>query len=374
MDRIPVVDLFSGCGGLGIGARMAGADVRLSVDFDAASCRTLRANPTEVSGQVLQADVRALHGATVREAAGLSPSDPLLVIGGPPCQGFSKAAYWMEDGDEARYRQARTRGDALERPSQAPRAPDSRRQLVGEFWRVVNEAKADAFVFENVPSILHPRNRGFIDGLLELANEAGYQCRVARVNAVEFGVPQARHRVVVVGAKAGMPSMPTLTHADPHRPGPGLLPAVTAGAALAGVTPLAPTEREEVVEGRWARHLRDVPPGRNYKFHTAWAGHPEPTFVAEQRFWNFLLKLDPELPSWTIPANPGPWVGPFHWDARRLRTAELAALQGFPVDYHFEGDRRERVRQIGNAVPPPLAAHVVGIALDAMSGVTRRVA
>lgn len=374
MDRIPTVDLFSGCGGLGIGARMAGADVRLSVDFDEASCRTLRANPTEVSGQVLQADVLTLHGSMIREAAGLSRSDPLLVIGGPPCQGFSKAAYWVEDGDEARYRQARTRGDAPARPTQAPRAPDSRRQLVGEFWRVVSEADADAFVFENVPSIFHPRNRGYIEGLLELAKEAGYLCRIARVNAVEFGVPQARHRVIVVGSKARVPSMLTPTHSDPRRPDPRLLPAVTAGTALATVTSRAPMEAEELVEGRWADHLREVPPGRNYKFHTAWDGHPEPTFVAEQRFWNFLLKLDPELPSWTIPANPGPWIGPFHWDSRRLRTAELAALQAFPADYRFEGNRRQRVRQIGNAVPPPVAAHAVRLALDAMGAATPRAA
>jgi DNA (cytosine-5)-methyltransferase 1 len=374
VDRIPTVDLFSGCGGLGIGARVAGADVRLSVDFDGASCGTLRANPTHVTGLVLQADVRALRGGVIREVAGLSANDPLLVIGGPPCQGFSKAAYWTEDGDEARYRQARTRGDVLERPSQGPRAPDSRRELVGEFWRLVSEADADAFVFENVPSILHPRNRGFIEGLLGLAGSAGYHCRVARVNAVEFGVPQARHRVVVVGSKAGMPAAPIPTHADPRRPDPGLLSAVAAGAALATVTPLAPIEPEEVVEGRWAGHLREVPPGRNYKFHSAWAGHPEPTFVAEQRFWNFLLKLDPELPSWTIPANPGPWIGPFHWDSRRLRTAELAALQGFPPSYRFQGSRRERVRQIGNAVPPPLAAQIVAAALDAMGVSNRRAA
>jgi DNA (cytosine-5)-methyltransferase 1 len=374
VDGIPTVDLFSGCGGLGIGARQAGADVRLSVDFDETSCRTLRANPSEVTGLVLQADVQGLNGAQVRDAAGLSTGDPLLVIGGPPCQGFSKAAYWMEDGDEARYRQARTRGHGLVRPSQAPRAPDSRRELVGEFWRVVSEADADAFVFENVPSILHPRNRGFIDGLLARATEAGYHCRVASLNAVQFGVPQARHRVVVVGSKAAMPAAPTPTHADPRRPDPGLPQAGTAGAALANVTSRALIEPEEIVAGRWAGHLRDVPPGRNYKFHTAWGGHPEPTFVAEQRFWNFLLKLDPGLPSWTIPANPGPWVGPFHWDSRRLRTAELAALQSFPDGYHFEGDRRQRVRQIGNAVPPPLAAHVVGLALDTMGAVSRRAA
>jgi DNA (cytosine-5)-methyltransferase 1 len=118
-------------------------------------------------------------------------------------------------------------------------------------------------------------------------------------------------------------------------------------------------EPEEVVHGKWARHLLEVPPGWNYKAHTAWGGHPNPTFVTETRFWNFLLKLSPDLPSWTIPANPGPWTGPFHWQSRRLRTPELAALQGFPSSYRFIGNRRERVRQIGNAAPPRLAQPMI---------------
>ena len=98
-------------------------------------------------------------------------------------------------------------------------------------------------------------------------------------------------------------------------------------------------EPEEVVRGA-GRSTRAVPPGWNYKPHTAWAGHPNPTFVTETRFWNFLLKLSPDLPSWTIPASPGPWTGPFHWESRRLRTPELAALQGFPDGYVFAGSRR----------------------------------
>jgi DNA (cytosine-5)-methyltransferase 1 len=118
-------------------------------------------------------------------------------------------------------------------------------------------------------------------------------------------------------------------------------------------------EPEEIVSGRWADKLAEIPPGWNYKWHSAWAGHPRPAFVAEQRFWNFLLVLNPERPSWTIPANPGPWIGPFHWEHRRLRTPELAAIQGFPKQYRFAGTRRERVRQIGNAVPPPLAAQMI---------------
>ena len=89
----------------------------------------------------------------------------------------------------------------------------------------------------------------------------------------------------------------------------------------------------------------------NYKALTAWYGYPTPKFVAEKRYWSFLLKLSPNMPSWTITAQPGPWIGPFHWDNRRLRVPEIAAIQTFPKGYKFYGTRRSVQKQIGNAVP-----------------------
>ena len=89
----------------------------------------------------------------------------------------------------------------------------------------------------------------------------------------------------------------------------------------------------------------------NYKALTAWYGYENPKFVADKRFWSFLLKLSPDKPSWTITAQPGPWVGPFHWDNRRWRVPEIAAIQSFPTGYRFYGSRRSVQKQIGNAVP-----------------------
>lgn len=360
-DRIPVIDLFAGAGGLSLGAAAAGCDVRLSVDNDKWSCTTLKANPGFVDGDVLLADVTTLSGADLREAAGLAEDDPLLVVGGAPCQPFSKAAYWVDDGSEAAYRRARAAGAAVERPP-APTfvRPDARRTLVEEFWRLVDETNADAFVFENVRSITHPRHKPVLDALLTAVRRAGYETTLVIANAVEFGVPQRRQRVFLLGARAGAPEAPIPTHGDPETAEEkGLAPYETAGRALKPFGGKRFFEPEEVVEGRWAEHLRTVPPGGNYKAHTAWGGHPNPTFVTETRYWNFLLKLSPDLPSWTVNASPGPWTGPFHWHTRRLRIPELAALQTFPVGYRFEGPRRERVRQIGNAVPVLLAQRVV---------------
>lgn len=355
--RMPVIDLFAGAGGLSIGATDAGCEVRACVELDAIACETLRANGS-YHGAVLEADVAAITGLDLREAARLSPGDPLIVVGGAPCQPFSKAAYWTEDGEESRYRRARAAGIVMERPPAPTEArPDARRTLVEEFWRLIFEANADGFVFENVPSIKHPRNRAVLDGFRHAAEEAGYQVTQVTANAAEHGVAQTRERVFLLGAKRGAPAAPKPTHTLKDEP--GRKPAVTAGEALEGLDRPEYFEPEEIVTGRWAEHLRTVPPGRNYKAHTAWAGHPNPTFVTETRFWNFLLKLSPDRPSWTLAASPGPWTGPFHWANRRLRTAEMAALQGFPKGYNLVGSRREKVRQMGNAVPPPLARRMV---------------
>jgi DNA (cytosine-5)-methyltransferase 1 len=127
-------------------------------------------------------------------------------------------------------------------------------------------------------------------------------------------------------------------------------------------------EPEETVTGRWASHLRKIPPGWNYKALTAWAGHTPPVFVAETKFWSFLLKLSPARPAWTLPASPGPWVGPFHWRSRRLRVPELAALQTFPTGYRFAGTRRQVIRQIGNAVPCLLASKMTTALLHQILG------
>lgn len=364
-SQIPVIDLFSGAGGLGLGAQSTGGELRLSVDNDRYSVDTMLANPALHGGTAVRGDVTALTGADLRQEAGLSLTEDVVVVGGAPCQPFSKAAYWVDPGKEAAFRRARARGESMERPMEPIAArPDSRRTLVHEFLRLVCESDASGFVFENVPSIMHPRNKHIFEALRADAESAGYSTTTVIATASDYGAPQTRQRVFLLGSLNEAPVAPEPTHAE--KPGEDLLPWVTAGEALERFSGPEFAEEGEVVSGRWADHLRDIPPGMNYKFHTAWAGHPNPTFVTETRYWNFLLKLDPDRPSWTIPASPGPWTGPFHWSSRRLRIAELAALQGFPTGYTFAGPRREQVRQIGNAVPSMMASAMVGSVLESV--------
>lgn len=363
-NKINIIDLFAGAGGLSVGAHQAGGRVVASLEVDSVACQTLRAN-SSYHGEIIEGDVCEFDGRQLRKLAGLSRADPLIVVGGPPCQPFSKAAYWTEDGDDAAYRRARSNGILMDKPAVKTAAKkDARRDLVQEYWRLVLESNADGFVFENVPSIKHPRNKPIYDAIVNNAVAAGYVITEVVANASEYGVAQARERVLILGSRRRRPIRPAITHSLDSAT--GLAAPITAGEALKGLDKKCYFEPEEVVTGRWAKHLEEVPPGWNYKAHTAWAGHPEPTFVTETRFWNFLLKLAPDRPSWTIAANPGPWTGPFHWKNRRLRTVELAALQGFPVDYLIEGSRRERVRQLGNAVPVPLAEVMVRSVLESL--------
>jgi DNA (cytosine-5)-methyltransferase 1 len=361
-----VIDLFAGAGGLSVGATTAGCTVRASVEIDKAACDTLRLN-ADFHGKVLQADVCGLTGDRLRSLAGLGAKDPLIIVGGAPCQPFSKAAYWVEDGDEARFRRERSAGKKVCRPARPTEVrPDHRRDLVCEFWRLVAEARADGFLFENVPSIKHPRNRPVLDAFKHAALERGFMVTELVANAAGYGVAQTRERVFVLGSKYRQPVVPAATHAIQDEPDILLKPAVTAAEAMDGLDTDDHFEPEEIVSGRWAKHLKEVPPGWNYKAHTAWAGHPDPTFVTETRFWNFLLKLSPDRPSWTLAASPGPWTGPFHWRSRRLRTAEMAALQGFPRGYRVSGSRRDRVKQMGNAAPPPLARVMIESVAEAV--------
>jgi DNA (cytosine-5)-methyltransferase 1 len=357
-----IIDLFAGAGGLSVGAIAAGGDVRLLVDNDADSCATARANHDE-GVNVLEADVSTLTGSDLRTRAHIAPGQPLIVIGGAPCQPFSKAAYWLEPGDEARYRRERANGLFPLKPEPLTQArQDCRRTLVEEYWRLLREADADAFLFENVPSILHPRNKPIVEALISSAQKLDYQVTLVRGVATDYGVAQRRERVFIMASRHGLPLAPLPTHSV--EPTSNLLKTPTVREAFKGLR--TSPEVGEAITGRWSEHLKEVPPGWNYKWHTEWANHPNPTFVTETRFWNFLLKLDPNGQSWTLPASPGPWVGPFHWRSRRLRTAEYAAIQGFPRGYKFKGDRRSRIRQIGNAVPPPMAASMLSSVITSL--------
>lgn len=341
-NKISALSLFSGAGGLDIGAQLAGAKVISSLDFDRDSLLTLAANPYFAASEHRLSDIRDV---TPKDYDGIIKStkpEKLIIIGGPPCQPFSKAGYWVTH--------------------ERRKSNDDPRNAIGDYFTLVSELKPDGFLLENVESILHPTNKIAVENFLANANRIGYEVLSVRANALDYGVPQRRKRVFFIGSRKPVQGEPIRTHgSDSERVlSKHLLPYEASKNWIERFGGPEFFEPEEITSGKtYSKELMLVPPGKNYIALTSNAGYPDPRFIAHKRFWSFLLKLDPEKPSWTIAAQPGPWVGPFHWTGRRLRVPEIAALQTFPLDYRFVGSRRSIQRQIGNAVPPLMAEAMI---------------
>lgn len=369
------ISLFSGAGGLDIGASLAGAEIVCSIDTDNDSIETLKLNHPESSALFLKEDLSALSGKEILSRSGYKKNDIDLLIGGPPCQSFSKNNYWTKSGEESLRRKRQRAAAAKSSPRLIEKITiskptkrievheDKRTSLVMEYARLIKEISPRGFLFENVLSITHPKNKKYLEEFILFAEMCGYKVKVLQVSSELFGVAQIRKRVFVVGHKKKLLGEPEQTHSSDESM--HLKPLVSSKDAIQKFGSKKYFEDGEVIEGQWAKYLPDIPPGMNYKALTSWAGYKNPVFEAETRFWNFLLKLHPDRPSWTIAANPGPWIGPYHWDNRRLRTVEMAAIQSFPENYKFFGTRRSKIKQIGNAVPPLMAKAVMDLLTNA---------
>jgi DNA (cytosine-5)-methyltransferase 1 len=353
-----VISLFSGAGGLDLGVERAGFRTLAAVEWDEDAADTMEKNaPAHFPElrEVLRADLYPLAtgsegGVTTRDilrAAGLGRRErPDLLIGGPPCVAFSKSGFWLD-----------WKRDGI----------DPAASLLQAYTRVLAEARPRHFILENVYALTfnNRASRPAYERLLAEITAAGYQFRAGVLNAADHGVPQARPRLFIIGARKGerLPDLPTPTHHGQWErrttDGGGPTPHVTTGEALAGLS--TDPEPEEVIRGRWGHLLPEIPPGENYLHYTAERGHASPLFEWRSRYWSFLLKLDPDRPAPTIQAQPGPNVGPFHWDNRRLRVPELRRLFTFPDDYAFVGRRTSVQAQVGNSVPPLLAQRVAEV-------------
>jgi DNA (cytosine-5)-methyltransferase 1 len=332
MTRRTVISLFSGAGGLDYGFEAAGFQTRVAVDVDRDACASLRESRR---WRVMETDIADVSSADILDAARLRRADVDVLIGGPPCQPFSKSGFWSTYGTH--------------------RLADPRAKGLGAFMRVVEEMQPSVFLLENVQGIKFAEfDEGFallMRAIKRINNRTGskYRSHCAVLNAADYGVPQLRERLFLVAARDGRDfRFPTATHGD----GPNLLKMRTAWDALADV---APSPDEDLApRGKWSGLLPSIPEGMNYLFHTS-RGAGEPIFGWRCRYWTFLLKLAKDRPSWTIQANPGPSCGPFHWKNRRLSLRELCRLQTFPDDALVTGSAYRQRRQVGNAVPSLLA-------------------
>lgn len=329
-SKIQGLSFFSGGGGLDIGAQMAGIKVLTSLDFEKDAIATLKANKFFAHTQHRLDDIRNVRASDFSEVLKQNNPDKLVLLGGPPCQPFSKAGYW------------KTLAQRL--------GPDDPRNMIGSYLNIIDDIKPNGFILENVESILHPHNRQAVEDLAEALEQMRYNYVLVKANACDYGVPQKRKRVFFIASKKKIGNkIPIPTHSDAKDS--KLLPYERVIDWIGRFdNPENMTEADNT-EGLHHNSLIQVPPGSNYIALSERRGHTPGLFKAGARYWTFLLKLHPYLPSWTIIAQPGHWEGPFHWNNRRLRNEELAAIQTFPIDYKFEGSPRSVHKQIGNAVP-----------------------
>ena len=332
MTRMTCVSLFSGCGGLDLGLQRVGFRIAVAMDMMENCEQSHAANfPNSLFLRVKGTEL------TTEKLLGLAkqigPVD--LLAAGPPCPSFSKSRFYRKE-------KQRALDDA------------NGRETFDAFFRTLRVLRPRAFLLENVKGLTYKVHAEALDELLRESKNLGFKVWYEVLNAADYGVPQIRERCFVVGLREGEFMFPSPSHS---KSGLGGLPLWrTAGEVLDELdTPETWGDEGHKAGGRHRKLLELVPPGRNYLHFTAERGHPDPIFRWRSRYWSFLLKLSPDLPSWTIQARRSNNMGPFHWRNRILRISEIKRLQAFPDGFVLCGKVDDQWRQIGNAVPPVLA-------------------
>lgn len=343
------VSLFSGCGGLDLGLERAGFRIALANDITPRCAESHAANRPDTPFYL--GSVEDLTTRRLKSLLGSDFDDIDLVAGGPPCPPFSKSRFYRKD------------------------KPRALKDPVGEvtmngYLSVLKSLRPTAFLLENVPGLAYRVHRDALDHILERAGKLGYTCVWQVINAADYGVPQIRERFFLVGMRGMRFTFPEPTHSKDSRIGTlfsRTKPWVGVGSVLADLdTDENASDEGHFAGGAFHEQLRQVPPGDNYLFFTRERGHPKPLWRWRSRYWSFLLKLSPDMPSWTIQARRSNNMGPFHWRNRILRIEEVKRIQTFPDDWKLAGTVEEQWRQAGNAVPPQLAEKMGRSLIDQM--------
>lgn len=336
---LTVLSTFTGVGGLDLGLEAAGFNLVGCIEVDETARRSLKENRPE--WRLLEpGDIEVLAPSLHPMDVGLQAGELSLLAGAPPCQPYSKAAMW-----------APTAWNGL---------ADERATPLHGFLTLVDRFLPRCILLENVPGFARGRHSALpvLVSALDTINErhgTAYALHHRVLRAEDYGVPQKRQRAIILAFRDGL---------APHWPEP--MRAERPICAWDALHDLPEPTDELRMAGKWAELLPTIPEGQNYLWHTN-RGEGEPIFGYRTRYWSFLLKLAKAQPAWTIPAQPGPSVGPFHWHNRPLAVPELLRLQTLPSSWVVEGKRREQVLQVGNATPALLAEHL-GRAIAARLG------
>jgi DNA (cytosine-5)-methyltransferase 1 len=331
-----MISLFSGAGGMDLGLEASGFKSIYVTDIDDHSCKTLGAakmrsaelkKPFLRSALIKREDIRDASGKKILQSLGLKPGEVDLLCGGPPCQAFS--VFGKRRGRK-----------------------DPRGTLVFEYLRMLSEIRPKAFVFENVYGLLTIEGGKIFDELRQRLHKPAsglkYELSVFRLNAMDYGVPQHRDRVFIIGhnGEKQIPNIPQICGPRDLLEGFGLFPYRTVADAFRNL----PTIGDNRIQNHVGRtHSKRI----IARYASMSAG--------ERDRHTRINKLDLDRPSFTIivGSDAGGGKGHIHPIApREVTPRESARIQTFPDWWGFSGTSRHPIRQVGNAVPPMLAAAV----------------
>ncbi len=311
------IDLFAGAGGLSLGLKNAGWEVAAAIEFDKYAAATHHENFPGT--RTMRTDVRDVDWAAFK---GID-----LVAGGPPCQPFSVSGKQLGDKDL--------------------------RDMVPEFIRIVSIVRPQAFVLENVKGLASTKFSDYLRTAMKGFEKLGYTVHHAVLNSADFGVPQFRERLFVVGMLDGAFKFPKPTHGPQRK-----FPWVTVTDALVGV----PHDEPNGAKVAYCKNpvLRKSPfagmllNGKGRPLNMAMPSLTIPASAGGNR--THLIDHDGELLRYHAQLTTGgkPRQGVVK-GARRLTLRECARLQGFPDTFRFLGPKSRQFSQVGNAVPPLLA-------------------
>lgn len=341
---LKIIDLFSGCGGSALGFSQAGFDIKVAVDVDKYASETFKLNFPEA--EVIASDLSYVTGSDLLKAAGVTSGKDVVIIACPPCQGFSTA---------------RRKSEGIS---------DPRNTLIYEFLRLLEEVKPYAFVMENVPGLAKGIGKPIFLNILQRLRELGYYTIHGIVDTADYGVPQRRKRLVLLGTNDPKIRLtfPKQTNQDPNlteryldcwntvRNAIADLPAIKAGekskndqlhiaSSLAEINLRRMTNTPHDGGGRlsWPKELI-------LECHKKVTGYKD---VYGRMRWDY---PSPTITGGCVMISKGRFGHPEQDRAISLR--EAARLQTFPDSYVFTGNVGQIAAQLGNAVPPLLTKRI----------------
>ena len=325
-NKLIAIDLFSGAGGLHLGFENAGYNIKLCIDNNDLVEKTHKRNFPHIP--MINGDIRDVSADDIRQYLGGDKLD--VVIGGPPCQGFSTIGHRASSNPEKRY------------------AHDARNELVLVYANLIKELRPKFIVMENVKGILTLDKGAYLKNVMQTLHEASYNAEYRLINMADYGVPEIRHRVIIIGNRVGLPV--EFPEPDYSENGENGLPKWNAcGDVLNDLVKMKDNPAFNHVA------LKHTPKNiERYKLIPQGGRLPEdalPPELYRKNFGNTFKRLDPNRPALTM--VPGNDAFPIHPTLHRsLTVREAARIQTFPDWVIFEGNRRQQGHQVGNAVPP----------------------